>query len=132
MPPIAIAAASPTARVSVATAMITNIRKNVSTISQRNDCPCEPAGSVAPTCATLPSEPRRSAAASERAGELRDPVADRARPREVPRQRERERDRGVEVRAGDVADGVDHRHDHEPEADRDADVAERVRLRRRP
>ena len=33
MPPIAIAAPAPTARVSVATAMITNIRKAVSTAS---------------------------------------------------------------------------------------------------
>ena len=33
VPPIAIAAAAPTARVSVATAMITNIRNAVSTIS---------------------------------------------------------------------------------------------------
>ena len=33
VPPMAIAAAAPTARVSVATAMITNIRKAVSTIS---------------------------------------------------------------------------------------------------
>ena len=64
VPPIAIAAASPTARVSVATAMITNIRKKLSTSSQRNDCACEPLGSVAPTWATLPSEPRRTAAAA--------------------------------------------------------------------
>jgi glycerol uptake facilitator-like aquaporin len=39
VPPIAMAAASPTARVSVATAMITNIRKNVSTTSHRHDWP---------------------------------------------------------------------------------------------
>jgi hypothetical protein len=64
VPPIAIAAASPTARVSVATAMITNIRKNVITSSQRSDWPCEPDGSVAPTWAMLPSEPRRIAAAA--------------------------------------------------------------------
>ena len=38
-------------------------------------------------------------------------------------------DRRVEVRAGDMADRVDHRHDHEPEGDRDAEAAERVRLR---
>ena len=44
VPPIAIAAASPTARVSVATAMITNIRKNESTASQRNAWPSEPLG----------------------------------------------------------------------------------------
>jgi hypothetical protein len=51
-------------RVSVATAMITNIRKKLSTSSQRNDFPCEPDGSVAPTWAMLPSEPRSSAAAA--------------------------------------------------------------------
>jgi hypothetical protein len=43
--------------------MITNIRKKLMTNSQRNDWPCEPEGSVAPTSATFPSEPRRSAAA---------------------------------------------------------------------
>ena len=64
MPPTAIAAASPTARVSVATAMITNIRKKVSTSSQRKDWPCEPEGSVAPTLAMLPSEARSTAAAA--------------------------------------------------------------------
>ena len=36
VPPIAIAAAAPTARVSVATAMITNIRNAVSTISYKS------------------------------------------------------------------------------------------------
>ena len=35
---------SPTGWVSVATAMITNIRKKLSTSSQRNDCPCDPLG----------------------------------------------------------------------------------------
>src|SRR5579862_4429100 len=64
VPPIAIAAASPTARVSVATARITNIRNALITSSHRNDCPCDPEGSVAPTWAILPSEPRRSAAAA--------------------------------------------------------------------
>ena len=41
---IAIAAASPTARVSVATASTTNMRKALITSSQRNDCPAEPLG----------------------------------------------------------------------------------------
>ena len=63
MPPIAIAAASPTARVSVATARITNIRNALITNSQRNDCACEPEGRVAPTFAMFPSEARSSAAA---------------------------------------------------------------------
>ena len=63
VPPIAIAAASPTARVSVATAMITNIRKKLSTSSQRNDWRWEPLGMVAPMCAMSPREPRRMAAA---------------------------------------------------------------------
>jgi hypothetical protein len=63
VPPIAIAAASPTARVSVATAMITNIKKKLRTSSQRNDWPSEPEGSVAPMLAMSPNEARRSAAA---------------------------------------------------------------------
>jgi hypothetical protein len=63
VPPIAIAAASPTARVSVATARITNIRKALITSSQRKDCPCEPEGSVVPRWAMFPSEPRSNAAA---------------------------------------------------------------------
>ena len=64
VPPIAIAAASPTALVSVATARITNIRKAVITSSKKNDCACEPAGSVAPTSATSPSEARKRSAAT--------------------------------------------------------------------
>ena len=43
-------------------------------------------------------------------------------------ERKHEADRGVEVRAGDVPDRVDHRHDHEAEGDRDAYVAERAGL----
>jgi hypothetical protein len=46
----------------------------------------------------------------------------------VSAERERERDRAVEVRAGNVADRVDHRHDYEPERECDPDVAELVRL----
>ena len=42
--------------------------------SQRNACPSEPLGKVAPTCATLPSEARRIAAAATAPGELRGPV----------------------------------------------------------
>ena len=49
---------------SVATAMITNMRKNVRTSSHRNACPCDPLGRVAPSCAWLPSEPRTIAAAA--------------------------------------------------------------------
>ena len=64
----------------------------------------------------------------ERAEELGGPVAERARPGEVPAEREGEGDRRVEVGAGDVPDRVDHRHDHEAEGDRDADVAELVCL----
>ena len=64
VPPIAIAAASPTARESVATAMMTNIRKKVSTSSQRKAWPCEPLGMVAPSWAWSPREPRSKAAAS--------------------------------------------------------------------
>jgi len=58
------AAASPTARVSVATLMITNIRKKVRISSHTKACPCEPDGSVAPTWAWSPSDARRSAAAA--------------------------------------------------------------------
>jgi hypothetical protein len=44
--------------------MITNIRKKVSTVSQRNAWPSEPDGSVAPTFARSPSEARRRRAAA--------------------------------------------------------------------
>src|SRR5436853_370343 len=71
----------------------------------------------------------RSPETSAGPGELREPVAERARPREVAAEREGERDRRVEVGAGDVADGVDHRHDDEPEGEGNADVPELVRLR---
>ncbi len=130
VPPIAIAAASPTARVSVATAMITNIRNAVMTTSQRNDCASEPEGSVAPTWAMLPSEALQQRRRRDRADELSPPVPDAARRSGKCR---------VSVNAsvtaplkcapGDVPDRVDHRHDHEAERDRHADVTELVRLR---
>ena len=96
--------------------MITNIRKALITSSQRNDCPCEPDGSVAPTCGDVAERATQERCGDERADELSAPVGDRAPPGEVPGQREGERDGGVEVRAGDVPDRVDHRHDHEAEA----------------
>jgi hypothetical protein len=130
VPPIAIAAPSPTARVSVATAMITSIRKKVRIVSQRNACPSEPEGSVAPTSATFPSEARRRSAAAIAAAALGSPIGDDTRPREVSCQPEREADGEVEVGAGDVADGVDHRHDHESERQGDADVPEGAGFRR--
>jgi hypothetical protein len=65
----------------------------------------------------------------ERAEQLSRPVADGPWPGEVPAEREGEGDGGVEVRAGDVPDGVDHRHDHEPEREGDTDVAERTCFR---
>src|SRR5512146_727463 len=130
VPPIAIAAASPTARVSVATAMITNIRNAVRTISHTNDWVFDPAGSVAPTCASRPSDARSSAAASTApARQLRDPVGKDPHPREMPGDRERERHGRVEVSTRDVPDPVDHHHDHEAERDRHTDVPERSRLR---
>ena len=132
VPPIAIAAPSPTARVSVATAMITNIRKKVSTPSHRKAWPSEPDGSVAPTWATSPSEPRRTQAAASRTGELRRPVAGTRGQGKCRVSANAQRHRRVEVRAGDVPDRVDHDHDHQPEADRDADVAELVASSRRP
>ena len=41
-------------------------------------------------------------------------------------QRERNRHRGVDVRAGEMPGGVDHRHDHEAEGENDALDAERA------
>ena len=116
VPPTAIAAASPTARVSVATAMITNIRNAVSTISQRNDCASDPDGRVAPTSAMFPSEPRRTARPRRAPGELRAPVGDARGHGKWRVSANASVTARVEVRAGDVADRVDHRHDHEPEA----------------
>ena len=72
--------------------------------------------------AMSPSESQESAAAS--APELGRRVGAGARPGEMAGKREREADGRVEVRAGDVPDGVDHRHDHEPERQGDADVTE--------
>ena len=70
MPPIAIAAASPTARVSVATAMITNIRKKVRTGSQRKPAPSEPDGSVAPRFGDVAERGPQQERGGDRAGEL--------------------------------------------------------------
>src|SRR5579859_805261 len=62
--PMANAAACPTARVSVATAMITSIRPNDRIASNPNDCHTLPLGTVAPTCATGPSSTRSATAAA--------------------------------------------------------------------
>ena len=53
-------------------------------------------------------------------------VGERLAPREVAGEGEGERHRRVEVRAGEVAGRVDHRHDHQAEDERDADRAERA------
>ena len=47
----------------------------------------------------------------------------------MARENEAERHRGVEVRAGDMPDGVNAGKDHEAECDRYPDVSERVSLR---
>ncbi len=103
--------------------------RHVMISSQTNDCPCEPDGRVAPTCAMFPSERAEHRRRAKRSGELRRPVCEGARPREVPRQSECKRDRRIEVRPADVTNRVDPEHDHEAEGDRDADVAELMRLR---
>ncbi len=63
-----------------------------------------------------------------RAGHLRRRVRRHPPPREPAAGGEREGDRRVEVRAGDVADGVHHHHHGEPP--RDADPRERHRASR--
>ena len=63
VPPIAIAAAAPTARVSVATAMITNIRKAVRTSSYVKAAAVPTVGTVAPSAAGVPLHVMRSSAA---------------------------------------------------------------------
>ncbi|HEX2428223.1 MAG TPA: hypothetical protein VHI53_09845 [Gaiellaceae bacterium] len=63
MPPIAMAAAAPAARVSVATATITNMRKAVITSSYANAEPAPTLGTVAPSSAGVPSQAARSTSA---------------------------------------------------------------------
>jgi hypothetical protein len=126
--PIAIAAASPTARVSVATAITTSIRKKVGTTSHRNDCPSEPEGSVAPTCAMLPRGAAQERGGNERAGAMGQPVPGDPAPGEVTAERKGEGDGRVDVSATDMAERPDDGCDYEAECDRDADVAELVRL----
>lgn len=60
VPPMARAAVCVTARVSVATAVMTNIKKKVSAASRSSDWPFDPRGSVAPRWATVPNIPRSS------------------------------------------------------------------------
>ena len=128
VPPTAIAAASPTARVSVATAndheheeegedRLPEERLAVGAARVRG----ADVGDVAERAA----KDRRS---DEGSDELRAPVERYLPAWEVPRQCERERHGRVEMGARDVSDGIDHGHDHEPERDRHADVAERARL----
>ncbi len=127
-PPTAMAAASPTARVSVATAITTNISS-----AGHHDFPekrlC--VGTARQGGTDVRDVAERAAqeeCSDERTKQLREPVPTRARPGEVAREDEGEGDGRIEVRAGDVPDGVDHRHDHEPERERHPDVSELVRL----
>ncbi len=76
----------------------------------------------------LPSEAREQRGRRERAVELRGPVDEPRGQGKCRVSANANVTARVEVRAGDVADGVDHRHDHEAEGDRNADVAEGVRL----
>ena len=52
------------------------------------------------------------------------PVGRNASSGKVTSERERKRHCWIQVRARDVSDGIDHRHDHEPESERDAHVSE--------
>ncbi len=61
--PMASEASSPTARVSVATAVMTNIRAAVSNVSSTSDCSGGPLGTVDPSPATTPKRTRSVAAA---------------------------------------------------------------------
>ena len=63
VPPIAIAAAAPTALVSVATAMITNIKNAVITPSYTSAEPTPTLGTVAPRFAGVPSQTIRKSRA---------------------------------------------------------------------
>ncbi len=47
----------------------------------------------------------------------------------MPRQRERHADGRVQVRAGEMPDRVDHRHDHEAERECNAEMSECARVR---
>jgi hypothetical protein len=60
------------------------------------------------------------------AGGLAEGVRENLREGETPGQPKAERDGGVQVRAGNVADGVNHREDDEAEGQGDADVGDRA------
>ena len=65
---------------------------------------------------------RASDGAEELGGDVRGGVAER----EVPGRREREGDGGVDVRAGEMTGGIDHREDDQAEHGGDPDCAERL------
>ncbi len=69
-------------------------------------------------------QPQRRTRAG-RPEDLTDDVAETLDSRHPPRRDKAERDGWVQMRAGDVAEGVDHRHHHQTECQRDADVRDR-------
>ena len=117
-PPIARAAASPTARVSVATAVITSIRIPVNTASMAIAAGTGTDGDVTPI-GTSPSAHRRVAAAAIAPATWAIPyVTTRGHGKWRPRANA-DRHGRVEVRARDVAERIDHHRDREAERDGD-------------
>ena len=121
--------AAPTARVSVATAMITNISIAVRTPRRPGRCRRRRVGSVAPSSAGFSARSRSSRAAARGPGDLGCDVGERLAGREVASQRERQGHRRVDVGTGEVAGGVDHGHDHETEDEGDPHRPEPARAR---
>lgn len=116
-------ASSPTARVSVATAVMTNIKAAVSNVSSTSDCSGGPLGTVDPSPATTPKSTRSVAAAAIGAGQLPTDVRRRLTPGKVAAYCESQRYGGVEMRARQVTGRGDHHDDDKAKCQRHADVA---------
>ena len=122
--PMAMAAACPTARVSVAVAMMTNMRKKVKSVSNPKDCQAPPAScwQGGTQVHHIPQQEAQAGRGQRGSRQLRGPVADQSPHREMPRQHEAERDGRVEVRPADMAERVDQDHDDQPEHQPHPDV----------
>jgi hypothetical protein len=91
-------------------------------ISSTKACIKLPDGSVAPSRSLVRQDRTNGSARRDGAGDLARDVWEYAAELQPPSGIEPDRYGRVQVRAGDIADGIDHREHHEPKHKRDAGV----------
>ena len=108
---------------------MTNISIAVRTVSSAKDCNAGPAGLVAPRVACDEEHRAHQSTCQKGPKDLACDVGDHGSAGKASCKPEAQRHRRVQMGAGDIADGVDHRHDDQAEGQGDADVRDRAARR---